>query len=92
MNNNVPRMGGGDPAIIPKYEAYSEQVQALRDMNALGKFYGTDYEFAEALFHVPMVDRETWLDNKVNNAAGCKDMNKLARLNTLLDKLIGGFK
>jgi hypothetical protein len=84
-------MGGGDSAIIPIVGAYSEQVTALKEINSIGRFYKTDYEFAEELFNVPMAKRETWLDNKINNS-GIQDIGKITKLNKFLDKLIGGFQ
>ena len=50
---------------ITSADSYVDQVPILQMINA--KFeYGTDMDFARALFNVPLPERYQWLEDKVD--------------------------
>lgn len=52
---------------IASVEGYADQVSILRAIN--GKFeYGTDMEFAQELFNIPLPERYQWLEDKVDDS------------------------
>ena len=64
---------------LSKYhsEKYNFRILQLRWLNKTYSIAPTDMIFAQRLFAQPVVDRKTWLDNKIlSGSAGVVEYNK----------------
>ena len=67
---------------------YDEMCNDLRNINRIAKLYDDDYDLAVELFKIPVVNRTTWLYNKILSSLRNKsvDVRLMAIISNILEK------